>query len=160
MVSGNLLHDIFVNLVLEEVIYSMVWSGPKAARSASSQAEAIRLIADHQPLTMTQLGTMLIRESGTNPSRLVGRLVASGQIERKINAADRCAVSLRLTSQGSGAAVQIAKIEEGMYAIIDKMLSDTESERLIRPLRALVVNQSSSEAIEHRVKFKSSNFNC
>ena len=109
MVSGNLLHDIFVNLVLEEVIYSMVWSGPKAARSASSQAEAIRLIADHQPLTMTQLGTMLIRESGTNPSRLVGRLVASGQIERKINAADRCAVSLRLTSQGSGAAVQIVR---------------------------------------------------
>jgi MarR family transcriptional regulator, organic hydroperoxide resistance regulator len=124
----------------------------------SSQAEAIRLIADHQPLTMTQLGAMLICESGTNPSRLVDRLVASGQIERKINAADRRAVSLRLTSQGSAAAVQIAKIEEGMYAMINKMLSDTESERLIRILRALVVNQPSSEAIEHRVKFKSSNF--
>lgn len=114
-----------------------------------SQAEVVRVVADHQPLTMTELGTMLVCESGTNPSRLVDRLVTNGLIERNIDVNDRRAVKLTLTSEGGVMAAHITEIEEAMYAMIDertKQLGDA----LISSLRVLVADQPAGDAIERR----------
>ena len=43
-----------------------------------AQAEVLQVLADRQPLTLTGLGELLVSESGTNPSRLTGRLVTAG----------------------------------------------------------------------------------
>lgn len=114
-----------------------------------SQAEVVRLVADYQPLTMKELGGLLVCESGTNPSRLVDRLVTSGLVERKIDEADRRAVKLTLTGQGSAAAAHIAEIEEAMYAMIDARTKQS-GDGLISSLRALVAGTSTGEAIERR----------
>jgi MarR family transcriptional regulator, organic hydroperoxide resistance regulator len=115
-----------------------------------SQAEVVRLVSAHQPLMMKELGGLLVCESGTNPSRLVDRLVMSGLIERNIDANDRRAVKLTLTAKGSATAVQIAEIEEAMYAMIDERTTHFGSERLISSLRELVAGQSAGDAIERR----------
>lgn len=115
-----------------------------------SQAEVVRLVADHQPLTMKELGGLLICESGTNPSRLVDRLVVGGLIQRNIDVDDRRAVKLTLGTKGAAAAAHIAGIEEAMYAMIDKKATQADSEGLISSLRALVDGHPAGDAIERR----------
>ena len=115
-----------------------------------SQAEAVRLVADYQSLTMKELGGLLVCESGTNPSRLVDRLVTNGLIERNIDANDRRAVRLTLTTKGSAAAAHIAEVEEAMYAMIDERTAQAGGEGLISSLRALVADMPAGDAIERR----------
>ena len=43
-----------------------------------AQSEALRILGDHAPMTLTDVGRMLVCESGTNPSRIIDRLVDSG----------------------------------------------------------------------------------
>lgn len=114
-----------------------------------SQAEVVRLVADYQPLTMKELGGLLVCESGTNPSRLVDRLVTSGLIERNVDVNDRRAVKLTLTSGGSVAAAHIAEIEKAMYALIDER-TKRSGEGLISSLRMLTSDTPAGEAIERR----------
>lgn len=114
-----------------------------------SQAEVVRLVADHQPLTMKGLGGLLVCESGTNPSRLVDRLVTSGLIERNVDANDRRGVKLTLTAKGDVAAAHIAEIEEAMYIMIDQR-TKRSSEGLISSLCALVADRPAGDAIERR----------
>jgi MarR family transcriptional regulator, organic hydroperoxide resistance regulator len=54
-------------------------------------------------LTLSGLGELLVCESGTNPSRLVDRLVIQGLVERTRSATDGREVLLQLTSTGRGA---------------------------------------------------------
>src|SRR5512132_4399231 len=50
-----------------------------------SQAEVLRVLRDHGPLTLNALGGLLVCETGNSPSRLVDRLVARGLIQRDID---------------------------------------------------------------------------
>lgn len=118
-----------------------------------SQAEVVRLVANHQPLTMTELGAMLVCESGTNPSRLVDRLVTNGLIERNVDVNDRRAVRLTLTNRGAAVATHVAETEEVMYAMIDERTKQSGG-ALISSLRALVADQLAGEAIERRRRAK------
>src|SRR3954454_11517521 len=62
-----------------------------------SQAETLRVLTDHQPLTLSGLGELLVCESGDTPSRLVDRLVKNGLIRREVDPGDRRQVHLTLT---------------------------------------------------------------
>lgn len=66
-----------------------------------SQAELLRVLADREPLTLTGLGELLICESGTNPSRLVDRLVLAGLVQRVTASGDRREVTLTLLRPGA-----------------------------------------------------------
>src|SRR5262245_7452406 len=50
-----------------------------------SQAEVLRVLRDHGPLTLNALGDLLVCETGNSPSRLVDRLVAQGLVKRGID---------------------------------------------------------------------------
>lgn len=115
-----------------------------------SQAEVLRLLADHQPLTLTGLGELLVCESGTNPSRLVGRLVTAGLIRRAESSRDRRLVDLTLTPAGQRLAAAIARIEAHMYRLIDAVGAGQPVSEVIAYLRALVRNQPAGLAIERR----------
>jgi len=52
------------------------------------QADAIVVIGDAEPLSLKELGELLIAEAG-HPSRLVDRLVEGGLVERRIPKGDR-----------------------------------------------------------------------
>lgn len=54
-----------------------------------SQAEVLRVLSDHQPLTLNALGELLVCETGNSPSRLVDRLVAQDLVQRDTDPHDR-----------------------------------------------------------------------
>jgi MarR family transcriptional regulator, organic hydroperoxide resistance regulator len=63
------------------------------------QAEALDQIGRHGPLSLGELGTLILAEGG-HPSRLVDRLVTSGLAERKNADDDRRRIEISLTPRG------------------------------------------------------------
>ncbi|MFI5688120.1 MarR family winged helix-turn-helix transcriptional regulator [Streptomyces sp. NPDC051636] len=66
----------------------------------ASQAEALQLLDRYGPLSLGELGTLLIAEGG-HPSRLVDRMVASGLLRRESASDDRRRVEISCTDRGS-----------------------------------------------------------
>lgn len=64
------------------------------------QVEAMHVIAEHGPLSLNDLGSLLIAEGG-HPSRLVDRLVSAGWVRRDVARDDRRRITLRLTPAGA-----------------------------------------------------------
>src|SRR5215831_19475198 len=60
-----------------------------------SQAEALRVLQDHEPLSLIALGDLLVCETGS-PSRLVQGLVEDGLVERVPSTTDKRMVTLTL----------------------------------------------------------------
>ncbi|MGH3837690.1 MAG: MarR family transcriptional regulator [Pseudonocardiaceae bacterium] len=75
-----------------------------------SQAEVLRVLADFQPLTLTGLGELLVCEHGTNPSRLVDRLVSAGLVWRETQADDESRCHPPPTASASPAGSSTPKI--------------------------------------------------
>ena len=67
----------------------------------TAKSEVLRILGDHAPMTLTALGRMLVCESGTNPSRLVDKLVEAGLVQRVTSDVDRRRVTLTLTDEGA-----------------------------------------------------------
>ena len=65
----------------------------------AAQADALLVIAQAGPLSLKDLGELLIAEAG-HPSRLVDRLVEAGLVERRGADDDRRRIVLSLTSKG------------------------------------------------------------
>jgi DNA-binding MarR family transcriptional regulator len=87
-----------------------------------SQGEAIRVVGDFAPLSLQDVGRLLICENGTNPSRLIDRLVDAGLVSREVAADDRRRVTLSLTPAGRAAETAVRAIEEELYRQIDAAL--------------------------------------
>ncbi len=115
-----------------------------------AQAEVIRLLADRQPLSLGELGELLVCESGSNPSRLIDRLVGTGLVHRTEAAADRRRVELTLTSDGEQVATHVADVEERLYAHIDTVAAAQDADAVLGFLRVLVAGQPSGQALARR----------
>jgi len=115
-----------------------------------AQAEVLQVLADRQPLTLTGLGELLVCESGTNPSRLVDRLVTAGLVQRAESAEDRRQVELSLTPAGRGKARRIDEIKEQMYQIMGSAGAGHDIQQVLGYLRALVHGRPSGLAIDRR----------
>ena len=115
-----------------------------------SQAEALRILQDYGPLTLGGLGELLVCESGTNPSRLVDRLVSAGHVTRDIGAHDRRQVELNLTAQGRNAADAVSSIENALYEGIDAATAHLDLSVTLALLESLVAGQPSGIALEKR----------
>jgi len=117
-----------------------------------SQAEVLRVLADHQPLTLSGLGELLVCETGTNPSRLVDRLVAQGVVDRTISEQDRRSVELSLTAAGKRLARRIASAEERIYRAIDAAAQGRDLDEILTFLRAFVADLPAGRALARRVE--------
>ncbi len=115
-----------------------------------SQAEVLRLLADHQPLTLSGLGDLLVCESGSNPSRLVDRLVTAGLVNRVEASGDRRQVELTLTAAGRRIARRIGAVEKELYGTLEAAGSDREIAATIGYLRSLVADQPAGQAVARR----------
>lgn len=115
-----------------------------------SQAEVIRVLADRQPLTLVGLGELLVCETGTNPSRLVDRLVAAGLVSRKPSLHDRRHVALTLTDAGTAAAARIAEAESRLYETIDDLTDGAPVPETLETLRALASHFPAGKALARR----------
>jgi len=115
-----------------------------------SQAEVLRVLADHAPLTLSGLGSLLVCESGSSPSRLVDRVVAQGLVNRRPGTTDGREVELTLTPEGERLAVEVAVIEDAMYAAIDAI--GGQDARPTRDfLRTFVDGSPSGQALARRI---------
>ncbi|MEU1787730.1 MarR family transcriptional regulator [Streptomyces sparsogenes] len=115
-----------------------------------AQAEVLRLLADRQPLTLSGLGELLVCESGSNPSRLVDRLVAADLVRRVPSSRDRRQVELTLTEAGGRIAREVAGIEAELHHGIDAAGAGHDLEGVLGFLRSLVAGQSAGDAVARR----------
>jgi DNA-binding MarR family transcriptional regulator len=115
-----------------------------------SQAEVLRVLADHAPLTLSGLGSLLVCESGSSPSRLVDRVVAQSLVNRRPGTTDGREVELTLTPEGERLAREVAAIEDAMYAAIDA-ISDQDMHPTRDFLRAFVNGSPSGQALARRI---------
>jgi DNA-binding MarR family transcriptional regulator len=116
-----------------------------------AQSEALRIIADHGPLALKELGDMLVCDSGTNPSRIVDRLVAAGLVQRDAGEHDRRQIRLTVTPQGTEKAARVRGIEDQIYDAIDGALSADDTQALIRALRVLTRDTPAGAALDKRL---------
>src|SRR5215469_8685707 len=79
-----------------------------------SQAEALRVLHDHAPLSLIALGDLLVCETGS-PSRLVQGMVEDGLVERVSSSTDKRMVTLTLTSLGREMETKVRDLETRFY---------------------------------------------
>ncbi|MDR8407836.1 MarR family transcriptional regulator [Nonomuraea sp. 3-1Str] len=116
-----------------------------------SQAEVLRILADHRPLTLSGLGELLVCESGNSPSRLVDRLATVGLVDRKVSAHDRRHIELSLTEEGMRLAGQITDIEHDLYRSIDAAAEGRDVDQITGFLRAFVADLPAGQALARRI---------
>jgi MarR family transcriptional regulator, organic hydroperoxide resistance regulator len=119
-----------------------------------AQSEVLRILGDNAPMTLTELGRMLVCDSGTNPSRLVDKLVGTGLVQRAPDADDRRQVVLSLTAQGQIAERSVATIEDELYRVLDTALG-TELAALNATLEALTRGSAGGQALALRIASRS-----
>jgi DNA-binding MarR family transcriptional regulator len=116
-----------------------------------AQSEALRIIADHGPLALKELGDMLVCDSGTSPSRIVDRLVTAGLVQRDASEHDRRQIRLTVTSQGDDRAARVRRIEDQLYDAIDNTLNADDLEALVHVLLMLTQGSAARAALEKRL---------
>lgn len=116
-----------------------------------AQAEVLRVLQDHQPLSLLGLGELLVCESGS-PSRLVNGLVEAGLVERMTSPTDRRRVTLTLTEQGQALAVQVQAIEMEMEAVINSILETATApvSEMMELLWKFIAGRPAGEALARR----------
>lgn len=115
-----------------------------------SQAELIRVLEDHQPLTMSGLGGLLVCETGDSPSRLVDRLVKAGLVTRETDPADRRHVTLTLTPEGTQRAHDVRAAEDQLHATIEQLTAGQPVQPALALLRALAATFPAGQALSRR----------
>ncbi|WAL65990.1 MarR family transcriptional regulator [Amycolatopsis cynarae] len=115
-----------------------------------AQAEALGLLAAREPLSLTGLGELLVCESGTNPSRIVDRLVGAGLVTREIDPGDRRHVLLRLTPEGRALARKVAAVEDKLHETLKKLAGDRPLAPALDLLRALAEHFPAGQALARR----------
>jgi len=115
-----------------------------------SQAEALRILQEFQPLSLVELGELLVCEAGS-PSRLVAGLVDAGLVERTTSTADARKVTLMVTKKGQEIASQITLVEAHLYDLINPILQDVSIEDIIATLWRLVEDRPAGKALARRI---------
>jgi len=115
-----------------------------------SQAEVLRVLRDHGPLTLSALGGLLVCETGNSPSRLVDRLVTQGLVQRDTDQADRRYLALSLTAEGRKLSQRIVAAENVLHKAIDDLVADQPVTETIKTLRVLAGAFPAGEALARR----------
>lgn len=116
-----------------------------------AQSEVLRIIADHGPLALGELGDMLVCDTGTSPSRIVDRLVAADLVHRTPSEHDRRQVRLTLTPQGRDKANRVAEIENQLYDLLDRASEGTDIDAFIAFLHAFTRQAPAGLALANRL---------
>lgn len=114
-----------------------------------SQAEVLRVLQDHEPLSLIALGDLLVCETGS-PSRLVQGLVEADLVERTASASDKRMVTLRLTPAGKAKATQVAEVEEQLYQEYADMVKGVPLPAILELLWRYVQGKPAGMALARR----------
>lgn len=114
-----------------------------------SQAEVLRVLQDHQPLSLAELGERLVCEGGS-PSRLVTRLIEGGLVEQKPSPTDNRKVALTLSEAGGNLAARVTVVEAELHASISTLLEGAPVSELLGLLWRFVENRPAGKALAKR----------
>ena len=114
-----------------------------------SQAEAIRVLHDHGPLSLVDLGVLLVCET-SSPSRLIDGLVTSGLADRVPAPGDRRRVELSLTDAGRASEAAVRDVEATIYGVIGNSLGVDALAATNAALRTIVAGRPAGIAVERR----------
>lgn len=113
-----------------------------------AQAEVLDVLRDRAPLSLAELGRLLVCETGS-PSRLVDVLVQRGLVTRTPSPQDRRVVSLTLTEAGREAQAASAGSADVRDAITSR-LTGPEIGQLSGLLRKLIEDTPGGATIDAR----------
>jgi DNA-binding MarR family transcriptional regulator len=121
-----------------------------------SQAEVLGVLAEHQPLSLGGLGELLVCETGTNPSRIVDRLVSGGLVGRETDPDDRRQVLLSLTDEGHELAKRVATAEARLEETLEELIGDQPTGPAIDLLWSIAAHFPTGQALHRRRTMTSS----
>lgn len=115
----------------------------------SSKAEVLRVLDSHQPLSVREIGELLVCETGS-PSRLIKSMVEAGWLERITNPSDSRSNLLKLSQKGKDKTKEVEDIEKQLYADFNKVLTEKETSDTNDVLSKLVRSMSDTSGLEKR----------
>jgi DNA-binding MarR family transcriptional regulator len=115
-----------------------------------SQAEVLSVLYEVQPLSLIELGSRLVCETGS-PSRLVDGLVKAGLVERIASSTDQRKVSLTLTPAGEQLHAQVAVVEQQFSKLVSSWGEQADVEAVMRALWQFVRDLPAGRALARRL---------
>ncbi len=116
-----------------------------------SQAEVLRVLQDHAPLSLIALGDLLVCETGS-PSRLVQGLVEADLIERMPSTTDKRMIILTLTDAGREKAEKVGAIESQFYEANADLVKDATLPEMLGLLWRFVEGKPAGMALARRIE--------
>ncbi|WP_322768211.1 MarR family transcriptional regulator, partial [Frankia sp. Cr1] len=114
-----------------------------------SQAEVIAVLAEYAPISLAELGRLLVCEAGS-PSRLVDSLVRKGLVYRRHSRTDRRSVQLQLTSAGFTRLASLQVPADAIIQAVAQRLDPDERITLATLLSKLLVGLPTEGVIARR----------
>ena len=114
-----------------------------------AQADALVVIGQAGPLSLKELGELLIAEAG-HPSRLVDRLVEAGYVERRPAAGDRRRVDLSLTPAGRRLEKRVEAARDSILDLMRQLLGDRDVGPALELLREFIGHTSYADLLARR----------
>ena len=114
-----------------------------------AQAEVLLVLYQAEPMSLGELGDYLIAEGG-HPSRLVDRLVQSGDVERRSAVDDRRRLELLLTDQGLLLAQQVMAVKQKLLAVANPLMAQHDLAPMKQLLEAYLQKSRWAKTVERR----------
>ena len=114
-----------------------------------AQADALYVIGLVEPVSLKELGELLIAEAG-HPSRLIDRLVAAGLVARNPSAADRRSIELTLTPQGRKVGAQVEQARISLFELGRAVVGEQSLEPALTLLRDLTQHSAYADLVDRR----------
>jgi DNA-binding MarR family transcriptional regulator len=115
----------------------------------AAQADALLVIGQAQPISLKELGELLIAEAG-HPSRLIDRLVDAGLVERRAAGEDRRRVELTLTPRGRRLAKRASEARQAVMELGREAVAGHDLASVLELLRELLDGTPYGELIARR----------
>jgi DNA-binding MarR family transcriptional regulator len=114
-----------------------------------AQADALSVIRQAGPLSLKELGELLIAEAG-HPSRLVDRLVEAGLVAREPATEDRRRIVLSLTPEGRRIEKRVERARGEILEAGHALIGDRDLEPVLELLRDLAQFSPYGELVTRR----------
>jgi DNA-binding MarR family transcriptional regulator len=114
-----------------------------------AQADALTVIRQAGPLSLKELGELLIAEAG-HPSRLVDRLVEAGLVAREPATEDRRRIVLSLTAEGKRTERRVERARDEILSAGHALIGERDLEPVLELLRELAQFSPFGELVSKR----------
>jgi DNA-binding MarR family transcriptional regulator len=115
-----------------------------------SQAEVLRVLQHASRMSLVDVGSRLVCESGS-PSRLVDGMVSSGLIDRMPATDDRRRIDLSLTDEGRRRARAVRNAEQKLHRLIEALVPADDLAAASRVLWLFVDGRPAGDALRLRI---------